>query len=210
MLTVWKPALANWKQQFSTTTKLKGQADFITGAVAYDDRDECNKKGGSCQDDAFNFAYRLTLNLNTSFTGKDRLYTRLRAGNSATDSIWVQSDSTLNDAKKGDSSLKVDKLWYSFPLGDEFKVTVGALIENYYMIETPTRYRPILKSLKLGGYGAVLGASTGQGFGVQWRQDVDPGDAAWNVAANYVADGGEGAKSNKDLACSVTTPTVIS
>ena len=26
--------------------------------------------------DAFNFSYRLTLNLNTSFTGKDHLYTR--------------------------------------------------------------------------------------------------------------------------------------
>merc|ERR1711977_195614 len=28
--------------QFSTTTKLKGQADFIMGAVSYDDRDDCN------------------------------------------------------------------------------------------------------------------------------------------------------------------------
>ena len=37
---------------------------------------------------------------------------------------------------------------------NEFKVTVGALIENYYMVETPTRYKPILKAFKLGGYGA--------------------------------------------------------
>ena len=79
-------------------------------------------------------------------------------------------------------------------IGSEFKVTVGALIENYYMVETPTRYKPILKAFKLGGYGAVMGASTGQGFGVQWRQNVSPGEAAWNIAANYVADGGDGAK----------------
>jgi hypothetical protein len=41
-----------------------------------------------------------------------------------------------------------------------------------------------------------MGASTGQGAGIQWRQDVAPGEAAFNVAANYVADGGEGAKSD--------------
>ena len=52
------------------------------GAVKYEDRDECNDESpGSCTSDAFNFAYRSTLNLNTSFTGKDLLYTRLRAGN---------------------------------------------------------------------------------------------------------------------------------
>ncbi|MCB4378236.1 MULTISPECIES: iron uptake porin [unclassified Synechococcus] len=180
--------------QFSTTTKLRGQADFFTGAVKYADRDECNEKSpGSCESDGFSFSYRYTLNLDTSFTGKDRLYTRLRTGNMK--NVWTESDSYLADAKSGDNTIKVDKLWYSFPIGNEFKVTVGALIENYYMIETPTRYKPILKAFKLGGYGAVLGASTGQGFGVQWRQDVDPGDAAFNIAVNYVADGGDGAKS---------------
>ena len=180
--------------QFSTTTKLRGQADFFMGAVKYDDRDECNEESaGSCESDGFNFSYRYTLNLDTSFTGKDRLYTRLRTGNM--NNVWTESDSYLSDAKSGDNTLKVDKLWYSFPIGNEFKVTVGPLIENYYMIETPTRYKPILKAFKLGGYGAVLGASTGQGFGVQWRQDVDPGDAAFNIAVNYVADGGDGAKS---------------
>ena len=44
-----------------------------------------------------------------------------------------------------------------------------------------------------------MGASTGQGLGVQWRQNVDPGEAAFNVAASYVADGGEGAKSDQGL-----------
>ena len=47
------------------------------------------------------------------------------------------------------------------------------LIENYYMVETPTRYKPILKAFKLGGYGSFMGASTGQGAGMQWRQNVD-------------------------------------
>ena len=58
--------------QFSTTTKLRGQADFFTGAVKYADRDECNEEvAGACESDGFNFSYRYTLNLDTSFTGKD-------------------------------------------------------------------------------------------------------------------------------------------
>jgi hypothetical protein len=179
--------------QFSTTTKLKGQADFFLGGVSYNDRNDCNSKGGSCEDDNLSMSYRYTLNLNTSFTGKDLLYTRLRTGNGS-DVFASQKDSFLTDAKNQD--LKVDKLWYSFPLGNEFKVTVGALIENYYMVETPTRYKPILKAFKLGGYGALMGASSGPGAGIQWRQDVAPGTAAFNVAANYVADGGEGAQSD--------------
>ena len=185
--------------QFSTTTKLQGQADFFVGGVKYDDRDECNDEktsgtnAGTCTSDAFNFSYRLTLNLNTSFTGKDRLYTRLRTGNMK--NVWTETDSYLSDAKSGDNTLKVDKLWYTFPIGSEFTATVGALVENYYMIETPTRYKPVLKAFKLGGYGAVLGASTGQGFGLQWRQNVGRGEPALNIATNYVADGGDGAKS---------------
>ena len=183
--------------QFSTTTKLKGQADFFMGGVSYDDRSDCIEDGGACGDDAFSFSYRLTLNLYTSTTGKDLLYTRLRTGNMS--NVWSNKNSHLSDAKSGDSTLKVDKLWYTFPLGDTFKVTLGALVENYYMVETPTRYKPLLKAFKLGGYGAVMGASTGQGFGVQWRQDVDPGEAALNIAASYVADGGEGAQSGNGL-----------
>ena len=182
--------------QFSTTTKLKGQADFFFGAVSYDDSTECNEAGGKCNDDGTSLSYRYTLNLNTSFTGKDLLYTRLRTGNMK--NTWTNKNHYLSDAKSGDNTLKVDKLWYSFPVG-EFKFTVGALIENYYMVETPTRYKPILKAFKLGGYGAVMGASTGQGAGVQWRQNVRPGEAAFNIAANYVADGGEGAKSDSEL-----------
>ena len=182
--------------QFSTTTKLKGQADFFVGAVSYEDRDDCNTaKTGACEDDGTSFSYRYTLNLNTTFSGKDLLYTRIRSGNMS--NVWVQDNSYLSDAKSGsDNSLKVDKLWYTFPVGEEFQVTVGALIENYYMVETPTRYKPILKAFKLGGYGVLMGASTGQGAGIKWRQNVAPGEAAWNAAVSYVADGNEGASSS--------------
>ena len=70
--------------QFSTTTKLTGKATMTIGATSYggDKTDELKDKDGNyLGTDATSFSYRTTLNLNTSFTGKDLLYTRLRTGN---------------------------------------------------------------------------------------------------------------------------------
>ena len=64
--------------QFSTTTKLKGKADWVFGAAKFHGKgsDEAAALSGGTS-----FSYNLALNLETSFTGKDLLYTRLRAGN---------------------------------------------------------------------------------------------------------------------------------
>ena len=162
--------------QFSTTTKLKGRADFFIGGVSVDDE-------APAEGEAVNFTYRYRLNLNTSFTGKDLLYARLQAATGG--GTWTEDNDTHHtDSGSNGTGLAVDKLWYTFPVGN-FRFTVGPAVENYYMIETPTRYKPILKAFKLGGYGAVLGASTGAGAGIQWRQDVERGEAALNFAVNY-------------------------
>jgi hypothetical protein len=126
--------------------------------------------------------------MNTSFTGKDLLYARLQA-DSGQD--WTEAGAThLADSGSNGQALKIDKLWYTFPVGD-FTFTVGPRIENYYMIETPTRYKPVLKAFKLGGYGSLLGASTGTGAGVQWRQNVGRGEPAVNFAANFTNNDGQ-------------------
>ena len=167
--------------QFSTTTKLKGKADFIIGGVSVDDQ-------APAEGEAVNFTYRYRLNLNTSFTGKDLLYARLQAATGG--GTWTEDgDTHLSDSGSNGNSLSVDKLWYTFPAGD-FRLTVGPRIENYYMIETPTRYKPVLKAFKLGGYGSVLGASTGTGAGIQWRQNVERGEPAFNFAANFTNNDG--------------------
>jgi hypothetical protein len=81
--------------QFSTTTKLQGQATFVIGAVnGSGDRPGVGVFGptplGSTRNaaekydslyGATSFNYDLRLNFITSFTGKDQLYTRLRTGN---------------------------------------------------------------------------------------------------------------------------------
>jgi hypothetical protein len=174
--------------QFSTTTKLKGQADFFIGGVSVD-------ADAPAAGEAVNFTYRYRLNINTSFTGEDLLYARLQAATgSGVEGLvksWTEENDThLVDSGDGGNNLAINKLWYTFPVGD-FRFTVGPRIENYYMIETPTRYQPILKAFKLGGYGSVLGASSGVGAGVQWRQNVGRGEPAFNFAANYTNNDGE-------------------
>ena len=61
--------------QFSTTTKLKGEATFVLGGVDGARTSTSANVGNT----AFN--YDLRLSFDTSFTGKDLLKTRLRSGN---------------------------------------------------------------------------------------------------------------------------------
>jgi len=63
-------------QQFSTTTKLRGEAIFSLAAAS----DGSNVPVGSDRTNT-TFSYRVRLNLDTSFTGKDLLRTRLQASN---------------------------------------------------------------------------------------------------------------------------------
>ncbi|OLP18543.1 hypothetical protein BST81_09600 [Leptolyngbya sp. 'hensonii'] len=66
-------------QQFSTTTKLRGEVIFAV-ADAFGDASEGTVGSDT---DRYNttFGYRVRLNFDTSFTGTDRLRTRLQAGN---------------------------------------------------------------------------------------------------------------------------------
>ena len=57
---------------FSDTTVLDGKAIFDVGSVDTDD----DTYTGQTQ-----FMYTYTMNLNTSFTGDDNLYTRIKTGN---------------------------------------------------------------------------------------------------------------------------------
>jgi len=65
-------------QQFSTTTKLRGETKWVLGGLSYGG----DRKGDyDALREAVSFNYDVKLNLDTSFTGKDLLRTQLRAGN---------------------------------------------------------------------------------------------------------------------------------
>ena len=154
---------------FSDTTVLDGKAIFDVGSVDTDD----DTYTGETQ-----FMYTYTLNLNTSFTGDDNLYTRIKTGNH---SSWSKTKSVYNtylsSGNGNEDVLQVDKLWYTTPVGDSnHTVTIGPKIENYYMhATTPSIYQPVLKAFTLGGNAAGYGASTSPGVG--WAYTADNGFA---------------------------------
>ena len=148
---------------FSDTTVMTGKAIFDIGGVE-------NSSGNLSE--AVGFQYTHQLNLNTSFTGDDDLYVRLKTGN-ATDVFSSKKYGTyLSSSNGNDDTVKVDKIWYSFPVGENNTVWIGPKIENYYMHgATPSIYAPITKQFKLGGNGAAYGASTDSGIGWAYKAD---------------------------------------
>ncbi len=107
--------------QFSTTTKLNGEVLFWLSDTW---GERAGGRGTSQSDDdktETTFAYRVRLNFDTSFTGADRLRTRLQArnvpnysGRDLTNSLMTRlaTDDDLDD------DFTLDKLAYRFPLLD--------------------------------------------------------------------------------------------
>jgi len=178
--------------QFSSTTKLTGKAAFITGYVDNDTTENS---------DSITMEYMYQLNMNTSFTGDDLLYTRIKTGN-VSDHFKDKAQGTYLSAANGNGGeLKVDKIWYQFPVGDNLKVWVGPRIENYYMLASaPSIYQPVTKQFALGGNGTVYGSSTSAGFGAAWTQTVeDPSAPRFAVSAAYTNKSGADSSEDKGL-----------
>jgi hypothetical protein len=134
------------KQQFSTTTKLNGEVLTYLGDAFGDAAGDTNNATVS---------YRVRLNLDTSFTGKDRLRTRLQASNlnlfsagnpSITNAVGggfgapqryaatfpgAFSDEarilpSFSSQSKNNGSLRIHYLGYDFPVGDRLNVHIHA------------------------------------------------------------------------------------
>ena len=154
---------------FSDTTTMDGKVIFDIGAIDYSLDSETKTESTL-------FGYSYTANLNSSFTGDDNLYIRIKTGNHAE---WMKDKTYggyLGSVGKNSGALTVDKIWYEFPVGDNNTVWVGPKIENYYMHGTaPSIYKPITKQFSLGGNGEAYGASTDTGAG--WAYKADNGFA---------------------------------
>jgi len=155
---------------FSDTTVMDQKVVFDIGAMDF------SEKTNSGSEEAVQFAYSYRMNLNTSFTGDDNMYIRILSGNHSAD--WMKNSNDggyLTSVGKG-NNLQVDKIWYSFPVGENNTVWVGPKIENYYMHGTaPSIYKPVTKQFTLGGNGNAYGASTDTGAG--WAYKADNGFA---------------------------------
>ncbi|MBN3938912.1 MAG: iron uptake porin [Nostoc sp.] len=127
--------------QFSTTTKLVGEAIFAVSDVFGDNR--AVPGGDPTQDLNYNttFSDRVRLNLLSSFTGKDQLQLRLNANNTISnrgnDALGTGTGTNMTrlgfDGDNG-NAVVIDKINYAFNLTDAVRVKVdasgGELYEN--------------------------------------------------------------------------------
>ena len=183
--------------QFSTTTKLKGQATFVIGA---------NSFGGNAEDlfgdkradeaaatsGATSFNYDLRLFLDTSFTGKDLLRTMLRSGNFGNSAFgaggYVGLDGMETAFEEGaPNNVVVNRLWYQFPIGDSFTATVGGRVRQDDMLAVwPSAYPAdtVLDFFTYAGAPGAYNLTLGQGAGLSWASDD------FSISANYVSNNG--------------------
>jgi hypothetical protein len=134
--------------QFSVTTKLKGEAIFAL-----------SDEWGQSVDNETVFQDRVRLSLESSFSGEDKLVTRLAAGNAdlfnsstAGDNALFEGTQTFNIGNTGGNNVIVDWLAYYFPVGDniDFYVAATGGIHSDY---TPT-LNPYFEDYD-GGNGAL-------------------------------------------------------
>ena len=104
---------------FSDTTTMDGKAVFTVGALDA----PASGTNASYLNESTKFQYMYVLNLNSSFTGDDNLYVRIKTGNGPTNQVGNPAETKkysafnetgygtyLSSANQNGDSLKVDKL----------------------------------------------------------------------------------------------------
>jgi hypothetical protein len=174
--------------QFSTTTKLKGVTNWVLGAASFDGT---GSSAASRDFGGTSFSYNLELNLETSFTGKDLLYTRLRSGNM--DNIYGGGNlfgqeygfNGLADDGSDANSLQINRLYYSFPVGEAFTVVGGPVVRMDDMLPVwPSAY-PSDMTMDFFTYAGAPGAynlALGGGAGIYWQNDD-----GFSVSTSYLS-----------------------
>ena len=184
--------------QFSTTTKLKGQATFVIGANSFGGNAEQfngEKRAdvAAATSGATSFNYDLRLFLDTSFTGKDLLRTMLRAGNFGESAfggngyVGLDAMETAFEEPSGPNSVAVNRLWYQFPIGSSFTATVGGLVRQDDMLAVwPSAYPAdtVIDFFTYAGAPATYNLGLGQGAGISWASDD------FSISANYLSTNG--------------------
>ena len=180
--------------QFSTTTKLKGTTHWVLGAAKYhgSGKDIQARRNG-----ATSFSYDLRLALETSFTGKDQLTTRLRSGNM--NNIYGGNGVGLFAQEYGvdtGNMVVIDRLFYSFPVGSDFTVVAGPRVRMDNMLPVwPSAY-PSDMTMDFFTYaGAQVHNLALGGAGVWWK----PGD--FSISTSYLSTNANNGCPSNDGAC---------
>ena len=178
-------------QQFSTTTKLKVDANMVVGGNSFSGSASNLVSQFSNSFGAVTVNYDLRMSLDTSFSGKDLLRTRLRVGNFDTfsNSFYGAGPTSLSQLEAsyqeaaGANIVGIDRLFYQFPVGN-FTLTFGAIVEQDDMLAMYPSVYPnstVLDMFTMAGTPVAYDLNVGSGAGIWWKQD------AWSVSVNYIA-----------------------
>ncbi len=157
--------------RFSTTTKLAGEVIFgLSGVFAGSKNNDTEDA-----DTEVTLGDRVRLELETSFNGEDLLFTRLSTGNTpsfADETGTFQGD--LAFAEPADNDLALEVLFYTFGIGDNTDIIVGA---------TGTAADDIASTISVldgdGGSGAV------SAFGTRSPIYLPAGDAGLGITHRF-------------------------
>jgi hypothetical protein len=169
-------------QQFSTTTKLQGQAIF---AGQYGDQLSNN---GAVDSRATAIA-RVRLSFNTSFNGNDLLETTLETGNAGQDFIGgsgLALDGSGIDYAEAGSNVTLQRLAYSFKPTKNLSVTVGPILEAADFIDANSYANDEAEDFSSSFFinnPLIIATEPGAGAGVDWNIAGGP----FSLRAAFVA-----------------------
>ena len=157
------------ENQFSTTTKLLGEVIFD---LTFFSGDEKADGSGEEINDNVVFSDRVRLNLATSFTGEDLLFTRLQAGNFSRLRDEIGTDIVGRSfLATGDNDVTVHTLFYQFPVGDNIDIFLGTAGVGWTTLADTVN--PYFKFGSLSFFTnrnpAVYNVPAGQGVGARIR-----------------------------------------
>ncbi len=194
--------------QFSTTTKLVGEAIFnltdsfgesqaFRSSDLINNRVPVNANGSVAKRDLDSnlvFSDRVRLRLNSSFTGKDQLQIRLQARNTVSNSATTGTNMTRQsfDGDNG-NDVVIDKLWYRFPLTDAISVKLDANAGEFY--DNINNFNPDLASDARGAiarYGRFSPIYRQGNGGSGATINFAPKKGAISASVGYLAGGGGG------------------
>jgi Carbohydrate-selective porin, OprB family len=104
--------------QFSTTSKLQGEVVAVVSDVLSGNQ----VNGGEITDKNTTLGARARIELVTSFTGKDTLFTRIQVNNILNPNIGTPEGSLFFAGDDGTTNAFIDALYYQFPIGEKLQV----------------------------------------------------------------------------------------
>lgn len=176
--------------QFSTTTKLVGEAIFAVSDVFGDNRavdarvlrNDPNRTTAAARGVGLStnatFADRVRLSLESSFTGKDRLQVRLQAGNvvnNGNNTLYGSGSTGTNMSRlafdgfdTNQNSVAIDKINYAFDLTKAVRIKIDANQGEYY--ENVNNFNPDFASSGRGALSRYGRFSPIYRQGGRWRR----------------------------------------